>query len=84
MKEYFKDKRGWLATAIFILTVVATGMTKTLNRHTNPAIIMMFFVAMIIVYILNSGKPDENNIKKLEENKNETFNNDADCRISGD
>ncbi len=67
MKEYFKDRRGWLAALIFAFTIVFVGLTRLLNKYTNTTIFGMFVVAIIIVFILNSGKPDEDKKQNEED-----------------
>lgn len=58
MKDYFKDKRGWIAFGIFAAALAGLGFTRMLTKHSNLTLILIFIISVVIMTVLNS-KPKQ-------------------------
>ena len=58
MKDYFNYKRGWIALGIFVAALVGLGFTRMLTRQSNPTLILIFIISVVIMAVLNS-KPKQ-------------------------
>lgn len=58
MKDYFNDKRGWIALGLFIAALAALGFTRMLTRQSNLTLILIFIISVVIMAVL-SGKPKQ-------------------------
>lgn len=58
MKDYFKDTRGWIALGIFVIALAGLGFTRMLTRQSNPTLILIFIISVVIMTVLNS-KPKQ-------------------------
>lgn len=59
MKEYFKDVRGWIALAVFVVALCVLGFTKMLARYTNLTLVLIFLISVGIMLILTVKKPQQ-------------------------
>ena len=51
-----KDKRGWIALAVFCTTCCIIGSQGFLVKKLNPSILVMLAVAVVIVVVLDEFK----------------------------
>lgn len=68
MKEYFKDVRGWIALAMFVVALCALGFTKMLARHTNLTLLVIFVISVAIMTVLSLKRPEKNTDEQKDEN----------------
>ena len=58
-----KDIRGWLALAVFVVSCIVMGVNRLWMKNTNLTVLITLAIAAIIVWLLNSTAPGENDTK---------------------
>ncbi|MCI8961243.1 MAG: hypothetical protein HFG62_19415 [Lachnospiraceae bacterium] len=51
-----KDRRGWIALAIFCAACCIIGMEGFLLKKLNPTVLVMLAVAVVVVVVLGEGE----------------------------
>ena len=54
--EQMKDRRGWIALAIFCAACCIIGMEGFLLKKLNPTVLVMLAVAVVVVVVLGEGE----------------------------
>ena len=57
--EIFRDKRGWLALIIFMITCYAIGVNRYLMKNLNATILAMLAISIGLVVLLDYNHKEE-------------------------
>ena len=55
MKDIFKDKRGWIAFAIVVVSISIVGFTRLLNKNLNLTLAILFIISVVAVSVYEYG-----------------------------